>query len=428
MNLKNIIRTTGLALLAFCCVHAFAPEPCQARKVSVDWGVANVEAEGGEAESKAQGEPITTRADALNKAIAQATLAEAFALLPSTMSSSQKSALTKYVSAKAPTLVRGYRDEGSTVLASGQQRLVLDVNVDKQWLIDALQRLGVYYLAGHDALPCAFYYIGQSSADQKSSVYKKATNYVTLLSTAAGLQNSGVTFMTAAEFADMVNRESQANVTNGVNVNGQEGIAPTVPNASPDDAIAEALNAAKISTGASVDTSAMQEQTTPTKSKGPQALRFVLVNEGKDAWSAKLQGPDYNMEANGSSIDMVWEKLWPAYLSTRFARSGVGSDGNPNTQPDAYSDVTSLQVWGWSSADGVVALDKAMRKWYKDQGGDVKDLDLLKITMQSGAVKAIWRVDMASTKAFKAFVRDYADQRRLRFELAPMTQGFNTAL
>lgn len=406
MNIKNILRATVLVVATFCFANTF-PNHCQARTMTIDWGVPAMTAEQTEAskpdpDMKSDPDVLATRADALNAAIVRATTEEAFGLLPKNLPAAQKTALKKYLASKAHTLVRGYREESARRLPSGQQRLVVDVNVDKQWLTEALQRLGVFYLAGHDALPCTFYYIGQTAADKKSSAYKNAVNYVGLLSSAAGMRSNGLTFMTTAELFEM---DKLAGV-------GQVMPIPSADVANANDAIAEALNAAKVSASQEV-------QIVPQKPKGPQSLRFLLIPQGKNAWSAKLQAPEYNAKIDGSTIDMVWGNLWPNYLSSRLA-SGTSAPGDSG---DIDSDMSTLQVWGWSSADGVLALDKAMRQWNHKQGGVSRDLDLVKMTMQAGAVKAIWRLDMAEQSKLKAFIRDYASQRRLRYEFAAASTG-----
>ncbi|MFI3271410.1 MAG: hypothetical protein R3Y11_04785 [Pseudomonadota bacterium] len=419
MTIRKLVRITSLSFLTLLSVVCMATLS-HARTVSVDWGTPIVT--GGLADgalaSQTQDtsdEIIATRADALNKAVVLATLEEAFALLPEKMGDAQKKALTKYISMKAPLLVRGYREEGTKTLATGQQRLTVNVNVDRQWLTDALQRLGIYYTVRnpHEQISCIFYYLGQTEADKKSSAYKKASSFVSLLSTAAGLRSEGLRFLTKAELADM---DRLAGVGQFAPINTMDASQPASQSNGQTDAISEALNAAKVSVGTTQSSEApqtAQASTVPENPKGPQSLRFIIVPEGKDAWSAKLQDPQYDASAEGKSIDAVWEKLWPAYLSSRV------------TLEASASDMSSLQVWGWSSADGVVALDKAMRKWYKDQGGDVNDLDLLKITMQSGAVKAVWRVDITDKTKLKAFVLDYAEQRRLRYELTNLAQGLD---
>lgn len=447
MNIQKLLRTTSLALITLCSLNMVMPLRCEARQVTVDWGVAVVaDAESGSESGTSAAEAINTRADALNQAFVGATLEEAFAILPDKMPDKQKAALKKYLSAKAPTLVRGYREESSQ-LANGQQRLIVDVNVDRQWLMKALQGLGVYYTAKQSKpVPCTFYYVGQNEADKKSADFKKASNYIKLLSTAAGFQGGELIFVTEDALLDM---DRAAGI--GL-VPAQETVAPeqTVTygeHAQDDyqddyqanvqaDPITEALNAAKM--GVDSDSYAAQSnphvqgnphaqgnphgqvqaynqaQTIPQEPKTLESLRFLLISQGKDAWSAKLQGPHYDTASNGNNIDTVWQKLWPAYLSKHIVVADEGA-----------SSAVNLQVWGWSSADGAVVFDKAIRDWYINYGFDDNNLDLLQITMQAGAVKAMWRVGMVDSAKLKTFVSDYASQRRLRFDVAPLAKGLN---
>lgn len=412
MTIQKILYTTSLALLSLCSVNFIMPLTCEARQVMVDWGVVSAESSaesGTESSVSSQKGTITTRVEALNYALVRATTEEAFSLLPQKMPEAQKAALKKYLAAKAPMLVLGYREEGLSQLPTGQYRLTVDVNVNRQWLVDALQRLGVSYTAKQsEPVSCTFYYVGQSDADKKSSEYKKASNDITLLSTAAGVRGGTLNFVTAVALAEM-DKEVD------IEPNTTPNVSPTaVPDIHP-DAITEALNAAKMGadSGVQIAQADNQEEVFSPSPKELKSLRFLLIPQGKDAWLAKLQGPQYDATSQGNSIDAVWEKLWPIYLSKQ------------NRGEKSASKAASLQVWGWSSADGVVVFDKAIRTWCKERGLSDKDLDLLKITMQSGAVKAVWRVNMADSTKLKAYVSQYAGQRRLRFELAPLGQGLN---
>lgn len=132
----------------------------------------------------------------------------------------------------------------------------------------------------------------------------------------------------------------------------------------------------------------------------PTATLRLAVRNTKGAWSAVLSG-DENYSGQGQSLDEAWRNVWRQYFSGRLAKAS------------AQGEAQLLRVWGWHGADGVEALDRALRDWV----GAVESPALDNVAMRPDGVAATWSVRLLSRSELEKRLGEYAKTRKLRFEL-----------
>lgn len=137
-----------------------------------------------------------------------------------------------------------------------------------------------------------------------------------------------------------------------------------------------------------------------TESNAP--LRCVLKPSGKN-WYGTIDDAGYATSASAATIEDLWAKLWPPYLSKRLLPA--------ESAPQQYA---TLRVWGWQTPDGAETFDRTLRDWDRA----ITKVVLMEFSLRPDGVVGVWKMRLIDRAELERRLAEYAGPRKLRFEIS----------